>query len=266
VKLPSKHAAKLTSKLPSTKNTCPQKICIAGTLSDTINYQNALSSVGLAWEVPVWDIEQHIVTDSDTDDPVNLKSYAGLLLPGGGDLPQSITNASLSDLKNQSNPCSMDAYILSSLCPLDRWQLKLLHHFVLQNKPILGICKGMQLINLYFHGTLYQDLFCAHAHRWDPLLEKDQFHITYALPNTFLWNLYGKHFQTNSAHHQGCALLGTGLLPAQYSDDCVMEAFYHVTLPIMGVQWHPERMSLSFHISDMIDGSLLFSYFRSLCY
>lgn len=215
------------------KSITSPKILIAGFLTDTVNYQKIITSVGLDW---------------DTRSSPSLSYYDGLLLPGGGDLPGALTDVSP-----------------QNWTPFDQWQLDLLHYFVTSKKPVLGICKGMQLINLYFGGRLYVDLFCSENHCWNRNLEKDQMHHTCALSDTLLYDLYGKSFHTNSAHHQGCARIGLGLMPIQYSDDCVIEAIHHVTLPIIGLQWHPERMSLQFHTPDMIDGSRIFSYFAALC-
>ena len=68
----------------------------------------------------------------------------------------------------------------------------------------------------------------------------------------------------NSAHHQAVETTGSGLLVAQYSQDFVVEALYHEKLPVLGVQWHPERMCFAHARRDAEDGARLLRYFLSL--
>ena len=76
--------------------------------------------------------------------------------------------------------------------------------------------------------------------------------------------LYGSDFPVNSAHHQGIGYPGRDLFIIQYAPDDVPEAIIHKTLPILGVQWHPERMCFEHRRTDTPDGSLLLTYFLSL--
>ncbi len=127
--------------------------------------------------------------------------------------------------------------------------------------PVLGICKGMQLINVCLGGGIIQDLPTAGQHEY---IGKDQIHPTYTQKGSFLHTLYGESFPVNSAHHQGIAEPGEDLLVIQQAFDGVAEAIVHTRLPVLGVQWHPERMCLAHRRADTPDGSLLLTHFLSL--
>ena len=144
---------------------------------------------------------------------------------------------------------------------LDRIQLYLLESFVRAGKPVLGICKGLQILNVYFGGTLIQDLpprsLSIHAYQ-----NGDRIHTTKAARGTFPEKLYGSTPITNSAHHQGLGKLGKGLQVASRCplDECV-EGICHESLPILGVQWHPERLDPA---RTQARGIVLLSYFLSI--
>lgn len=109
--------------------------------------------------------------------------------------------------------------------------------YAVKNKiPVLGICRGMQMINVYFGGKLIQNLresFNDHvAVRHDIKLEPHFFN-----------ELQVSSYEVNSYHNQGFThkYLSENLLPIAVSKDGIVEAVRHKTLPIIGIQWHPER-------------------------
>ena len=243
-------------------------IFIAGYEDLTQNYRNALKSLGAETAclppkstcTPQSDspaAQQSRALQLQAADPCTAcfpspemlsRYFDGLLLPGGGDIHPGLFGE-----KDQGS--------LQVDLPLDQFQLSVFYAFCQAEKPILGICKGMQLINVALGGTIFQDLPkpLRRTHAW---AGKDQTHATRILPGTFLHSLYGDQLVTNSAHHQAVNRLGTCLLPAQYSSDQVLEGLFHASLPILAVQWHPERMQKD---QTTGDGSLVLAYFLSLC-
>lgn len=128
----------------------------------------------------------------------------------------------------------------------DRFELDLLRAFVAAGKPVFGICRGMQLINVAFGGSLHQDL-CSdgvtafhhvHADAYD--LHEHPLRIG---AGTWLSALYDGATvgRVNSIHHQGVERLGQGLVAEAWSDDGVVEAVRGSGENfVLGVQWHPE--------------------------
>ena len=139
----------------------------------------------------------------------------------------------------------------------DDADLLLCESFIKQGKPILGICRGHQVLNVYFGGTLYQHI---EGHRVDG---EDMLHDTVTEEGSLMSRLFGKNPIVNSIHHQSVDLLGEGLLVTQRSNDGTVEAFEHKILPIIGVQWHPERLCLSNKRDGAADSIKLFEYFAS---
>ncbi len=132
---------------------------------------------------------------------------------------------------------------------LDSIQWALLEKAIADNKPVLGICRGMQFINVFFGGTLFQDLEASKEHEAAPDGEPERYHNIFTVRGTAMSKLYPVMTIVNTRHHQGLGRLGKNLtLSAFWSndeDDIVMEAIEHKELPIWGVQWHPERMALT---------------------
>ena len=112
--------------------------------------------------------------------------------------------------------------------------------FIKAGKPVFGICRGMQMINVLMGGTLYQDISeeLHVSHPYNSIHEID------AVKDSIICRLFGEKFIVNSFHHQAVESLAPGLLPLAYSaDGGIIEGFYHKELPILAVQWHPERMA-----------------------
>ena len=172
-------------------------------------------------------------------------SCDGLILAGGGDMEPS--------LFGQENRGS------DNIDPdRDRAELALLDAFVAAGKPILGICRGHQVVNVWAGGTLIQDLAAKNAaHR---RVDRDKVHWA-RTENGVLRELYGVRFCVNSAHHQAVDAVGKDLEVTARSEDGVVEAMEHRTLPILTTQFHPERMTGP----DTADGGCLFRWFLNQC-
>lgn len=178
-------------------------------------------------------------------------SYDALVLCGGGD----VDPACYGEEMNGSDEPEIER---------DKSELALVKAYMEMKKPILGICRGHQVINVALGGTLVQHLDTADNHR-DPHSNNDLVHATKADADGFVAKLYGETPFVNSAHHQAIKELGKGLRAVQYScNDNVIEAVEHESLPIIALQWHPERMSLANRRSDTVDGLPIFEYFVSL--
>ncbi len=170
---------------------------------------------------------------------IRLSDYAkhldGLVLQGGADItPQSYGEEPLDPL--WAGDRVRDVY-----------EMELLHEFVEADRPVLGICRGAQLINVAFGGTLYQDIPHqipdALVHHSSEAYDRHTHAITIA-PESGLAKLYPgvSSAQVNSIHHQSIRTLGKDLVAEAYSEpDRVIEAVRRQGRSyVLGVQWHPE--------------------------
>ena len=177
-------------------------------------------------------------------------SYDGLVICGGSDIHPSRYGEPV------DGSVDMDER-------RDEVEFALLKAYLEAGKPILGICRGHQLVNVYFGGSLYQDMPEAQWH--DQVNDQDSVHRITALPDSVLGRLYGQEFPVNSAHHQAVKELGTGLRATAYWNGRFVEAIEHSQYPILGVQWHPERMCFRNHREDTVCGADFLRYFVELC-
>ena len=133
------------------------------------------------------------------------------------------------------------------------FEFALLDEVLRLRKPVLGICYGMQLISVYFGGTLYQDLALQGSVE---ISHENGYHLIMISENRFFEE---GTFSVNSSHHQAIKQLGKGLSACAHSPDRLIEAFYKEDYPfLVGTQWHPERMhesDLSTHIFQLFVGA-----------
>lgn len=190
-------------------------VAILGRSRDTVNYENALRRL----KFPCF----------TTLSPEEAVTASHLLLPGGGD----ITPAFFGQADHGSRKIDTE---------LDILQMQALEAFLRQGRPVLGICKGLQLINVALGGTITQHIPTAENHRWNG---RDQTHYVYhsGLGRTdFFYQLYGSGAPVNSAHHQAADKIGKDLFPVCRAGDNIIEGLQHISLPVIAVQWHPERL------------------------
>ena len=176
--------------------------------------------------------------------------YDGLILCGGADMDPRYYG------EENCGSVNIDA-------ERDENEMALMRAYVSAGKPILGICRGHQLINVFFGGSLYQDIPERDLHGRGEM--GDGRHEVKALSDSVLGSLYGESFFVNSAHHQAIKELGDGIRATAWWADKYVEAIEHMTLPIIGVQWHPERMCLDEKRGDTISGLAMFECFVELC-
>ncbi len=153
-----------------------------------------------------------------------------LVVCGGGDMDPQLYG---------QKPWKQD---LSFNTQLDRYELNLIRAFISAGKPILGICKGMQSINIALGGTLFQDIPSMLGLCHSGSAEKECTHEIKISSKSNLCGAIGIRAVVNSYHHQCVHTLGESLTVAAASHDGVIEAIESSSLPILGVQWHPERM------------------------
>ncbi len=139
----------------------------------------------------------------------------------------------------------------------DAYELALVQAFSAAGKPVFGVCRGLQLINVAFGGTLYQDIATqrtgALVHR-DGEIYDQHFHTLELVPETRLSQLLesASSYKINSIHHQGIKQLAPGfVVEARCPDDGVIEAIRHAgDAWVAAVQWHPEFHKPEYGVID----------------
>ncbi|MCD8048346.1 MAG: gamma-glutamyl-gamma-aminobutyrate hydrolase family protein [Clostridia bacterium] len=157
----------------------------------------------------------------------------GFLFTGGHDVSPALYGA------ERSERCG-------AVCPeRDAMEGLLLKYALQKDASVLGICRGIQFLNAYFGGTLYQDLPTEYAskieHHMTPPYDR-RAHYVDVVPGTPLFELLRERsLGVNSYHHQAVKTLAPQLEAMAYSEDGLVEAVY---LPekrfVWAVQWHPE--------------------------
>lgn len=168
----------------------------------------------------------------------------GILLAGGGD----IDPARYGQAKFERHD-AIDR--IMAIDPLrDSCEIAMLRWAIHEAKPTLGICRGMQLINVVHGGDMYQDIAAQTPSTVDHLASLTSHdwqlaaHSVRFAPATQLGKaMGGEPLQVNSLHHQAVRTLGAGLTPAGWSEDGLLEALEGPAC--WGVQFHPEELVAS---------------------
>lgn len=174
-----------------------------------------------------------------TEQPGAAETYIdlidGLLLPGGVDVTPALYG---------QDPVPQVTYLLEDL---DRLELALVRLAVEKGKPILGICRGMQLVNVAFGGTLYQDLPSQYpgclGHSQDASTRSQRTHRVKLTPDSVIGSLLGTEMiSVNSYHHQAVKDAAPGFTVTARALDGVVEAIEDPRRKVLAVQWHPEEL------------------------
>lgn len=209
-----------------------------GTLDRYAVSTNYVEAVLAADGIPV------VLPPQDGHTATILDTVDGLLLSGGGDIaPSQYGDEDL-------HPKTYGVHPLR-----DRFELDLLSRANARDLPILCICRGIQVMNVAYGGTLHQDIpssgLTVHEHRQDEChLPTDAVsHHVYVEPDSLLSIIYGTdRIGVNSFHHQAIADVGTGLRVAGRAEDGLIEALVDPARSfLLGVQWHPEMMFPTHH-------------------
>lgn len=181
---------------------------------------------------------------------VMIEDYDALVIPGGNSVNPSFYGAKK---ENDHSHFGKKAN--------DRIQIEAVKEFSKAKKPVLGICRGCQLVNVAFGGTLTQCMGSSHSHLGG------KYRKVKIQKNSWLYNRFGSSLKTLHSHHQNVKKLGEGLYATQWDKkDGNVEAFQHKDLPVYGLQWHPDSWKgrdgrkKTYRI-----GRKVFEEFRSVC-
>ncbi len=187
-----------------------------------------LRSVELAGGVPVV-----LAPSGPALHPALVDRLGGLILTGGVDVQPQLYGAVPHETVDRTSP------------ERDEFEIKLVHEVLRRELPVLGICRGMQVLNVALGGTLVQDIpaFVGSTYHDDPERPRDGIaHKVDVRPGSILSGLVGAgQVEVNSFHHQCLDRLAPGLEVTARSEDGVVEGVELQGRPfVVGVQWHPE--------------------------
>jgi putative glutamine amidotransferase len=163
-----------------------------------------------------------------------LEVIDGLLLTGGGDVDPGFFGQEPREGLGRVLP------------ERDEFELSLTRKVLQVGKPLLALCRGMQVLNVAAGGTLYQDIRQELPGCWQHDQRKPRFyphHTVETVPGTLLAKLLGPTARVNSMHHQAVRTVGQGLKVSARAGDGIIEALEGTGKSfVIGVQWHPEEL------------------------
>ena len=178
--------------------------------------QGVIAAGGVPFHIPM-----------DLDPAHAVAHLHGVLLTGGTDIDPSHYGAT-------AHPANLDPE-----ADRDTLELALVTQAFAEELPVLGICRGLQIMNVAGGGTLHQDI-PPHAERDAP--PGDLQHEVQTTDGTTMRALYGTRLEVNTIHHQAVDQLAAGYAVTATAPDGVIEAIEHTERPAIAVQWHPELL------------------------
>ena len=186
-----------------------------------------------------------------TDDLATIEAIVGrldgILLSGGGDMHPRYYNEE--PIPENGTPDELR----------DRYDVTLIKSAVEYQLPVLGICRGMQVINTVFGGSLYQDINVQYADK-KPMChsQNEERSVTTqtasVVTDSLLYSIVNCNtLPINSIHHQAVKRIADGFRAVAFADDGICEAIESLYYPILGVQWHPEHLSEADAVGEHYD-------------
>ena len=166
---------------------------------------------------PSHKVIQHLINQMD-----------GLILGGGDDITPSIYGAA--PIEPELN------YPLR-----DKFEIAILRTAINKKIPVLGICRGCQMINVARGGTLYQNIY-QQINGHNLINHEDSQHPVYINKHSYLYQIMGAKQIVNSRHHQAIHKLGHNLNVVARAPDGIIEGIESSNALLQGVQWHPENL------------------------
>ncbi len=191
-------------------------------------YKSIIAAGGIPVIIPVTDC-------NDTLERV-VASLDGILFSGGGDMHPCYYGEEPIPENGETNELR-DRYDYNLMITAAKWQL-----------PILGICRGMQTINVAFGGSLYQDIKAQYEgtpldHSQEEARSVATQRATIAEGSLLSKVLEVGTLDINTIHHQAIKRVAEGFRAVAHTEDGICEAIENLHYPIVGVQWHPEHLS-----------------------
>lgn len=194
------------------------------------NYLKAIKAAGgIPYLLPLE------IDNSDLDQII--KQFDGFLFSGGPDIDPFLFN-------EETIP---EGGIV--LPERDKLEEAIFNHAYIHNKPMLGICRGLQAFNIFLGGSIYQDIEAQYFHNpsighYQKSADPVKTHSVKIMPDSLLHQIIPKEtIKVNSFHHQAIKTLSPRLKTAALSPDSLIEAAYSLTKTfLLGVQWHPEHL------------------------
>ena len=191
---------------------------------------------------PAWiqgDGVEVIVLSYQNENKEDFSRCDGFLLSGGVDMHPSAYGNSRVDYPWATNFNEAR----------DAFEREVFQYACLQEKPVLAICRGLQVVNVALGGNLIQDFQEQGFSNHRKGAEADREHLISVEPSSLLFSIAGQsQGLVNSAHHQGLDRLAESLRVSAWSDDRVVEAIEYMDFDqkpfFLGVQWHPERLRI----------------------
>lgn len=177
----------------------------------------------------------------DTDPYDVCEWLSGVVITGGQDVHPACWGGDASVVRGVDPRADMMVHDRAR----DDYEIELARCALARGLAVLGVCRGMQVLNVALGGTLVADLAPSSVRHLSPATaptDGDADHAVTFSPGSLAAELFGERVVTNSWHHQAVDVCGTSLVVTGRAADGVPEAIELPGRPVLGVQWHPEWM------------------------